>query len=333
MFRAVLQYKKLSFFGVGSGTFYAYSKTRYNKHQDAERLLLKNNIKQTTYELKQVKIENDTFINTFITEYDPNKKTLVMVHGWGSGLALWSSNIDDLAKKYNIYCLDLLGFGRSTRPKFKGKTPEDAKKFWVDSLELWRKELGLKDFTLLGHSLGGFIVTSYALEHPQNIDKLILAAPVGIEPWKFESREGFFPKLVKRLVDCNVTPQSLLRALGPFGEPFWSRIGERSRYRELDKDGWDYLYYNQIGKKSGDLAFMKLVTLNGWEYPLFDKLKDLKVPMRIIYGERDYIRPTFGPTVVEHMKPLYCDFKVVEGVGHHMYWKSKEFSNFVLSFK
>lgn len=333
MFRTILKYKKLSIFGLGSSSYISYEySTRSTKHLEAERLLFKNNIKHTNFELKQVKIGEDKFINTFITEFDPNKNTLVLVHGWGSGLALWSSNIDDLSKKYNIYCLDLLGFGRSSRPKFRGTTAEDAKKFWVESFELWRKELGLKDFTLLGHSLGGFITTSYALEYPNHVDKLILAAPVGIEPWKFPQRTGFFPKFLKFIVDYNFTPQSILRVLGPFGQKFWDNIGEKSKYRELDKDGWDYLYYNQVAKKSGDLAFMRLVSLNGWEYPLFDKLKELKIPLRIIYGERDYIRPSFGPTVVDHLKHIKCDFKIVEGVGHHMYWKSKEFANYVLSF-
>jgi pimeloyl-ACP methyl ester carboxylesterase len=42
----------------------------------------------------------------------------------GSGLALWNKNIDGLSEHYDIYCFDLLGFGRSSRPAFKGQTPE-----------------------------------------------------------------------------------------------------------------------------------------------------------------------------------------------------------------
>jgi pimeloyl-ACP methyl ester carboxylesterase len=39
-------------------------------------------------------------------------------------LALWNKNIDGLSEHYDIYCFDLLGFGRSSRPAFKGQTPE-----------------------------------------------------------------------------------------------------------------------------------------------------------------------------------------------------------------
>ena len=73
--------------------------------------------------------------------------------------------------------------------------------------------------------------------------------------------------------------------MGPFGYKFWSNVGEKIRYRELDKEGWEYLYHNQVGGKSGDHAFMKLLTKEGFGYPLFDKLKTLKVPTRIIFGE------------------------------------------------
>jgi len=78
--------------------------------------------------------------------------------------------------KYIVFYL--LGFGRSSRPVFKGKTPEDAENFWIDSFEIWRQQLGLKIFVLLVHSLGGFLSCSYALKYPENLKKVILCAPV-----------------------------------------------------------------------------------------------------------------------------------------------------------
>jgi pimeloyl-ACP methyl ester carboxylesterase len=329
--------------GAAGVSWTCSKKERSHDHLIAQNLLLKTNIKNTQYELKTVKLPTGEHINTFFTMYDPSKKNLVMLHGWGSGLALWASNIDDLAKHYNVYCIDLLGFGRSDRPKFSGKSPEDAKSFWVDSIEAWRKEMGLSKFLLLGHSLGGFLVTAYAIEHPDYVDKLILAAPVGIAPWRNEVEENFKSKALQHLLfgiyqrsnhigPYNITPQSLLRAMGPWGHKFWTYIGEKSKYRELDPMGWDYLYHNQVGKKSGDLAFIRFFSLRGWEYPLFDKLKMVKAPLRIIYGENDYIRPTFGPTVVKHLLPHPVDYTVINGIGHHMYWKRKEFAQMIIGF-
>jgi hypothetical protein len=73
-----------------------------------------------------------------------------------------------------------------------------------------------------------------------------------------------------------------------FCENLRTSIGERSRYRELDKEGWEYLWHNQVSSKSGDLAFMKLLTREGWGFPLMEKLPNLKVPTRIIFGETGF---------------------------------------------
>ncbi|KAF1954297.1 alpha/beta hydrolase fold family protein [Byssothecium circinans] len=114
--------------------------------------------------------------------------TLVMLHGYGAGLGFFYRNFEALsrAEGWKIYALDLLGMGRSTRPQFKihakdreGKITE-AENWFIDALEEWRIKRGLERFTLLGHSLGGYLATAYALKYPGRLNKLILASPVGI---------------------------------------------------------------------------------------------------------------------------------------------------------
>lgn len=60
----------------------------------------------------------------------------------------------------------LLGFGRSSRPKFSSDA-EKVEAQWVESVEEWRREVKLEQFILLGHSLGGYIATAYALKYPE----------------------------------------------------------------------------------------------------------------------------------------------------------------------
>jgi pimeloyl-ACP methyl ester carboxylesterase len=47
----------------------------------------------------------------------------------------------------------MLGFARSSRPHFDDD-PTLAELQWVQSLEAWRKEVGIEKMMLLGHSLG-----------------------------------------------------------------------------------------------------------------------------------------------------------------------------------
>lgn len=119
--------------------------------------------------------------------------TLVMVHGYGAGLGFFYKNFEPLsrAQGWKLYALDMLGMGNSTRPNFKihAKEPKEkiaeAESWFIDALEEWRKIRKIEKFTLLGHSLGGYLAVSYALKYPGRLNKLILASPVGIpeDPW------------------------------------------------------------------------------------------------------------------------------------------------------
>ncbi|KAF2742290.1 alpha/beta-hydrolase [Sporormia fimetaria CBS 119925] len=113
---------------------------------------------------------------------------LVMLHGYGAGLGFFYRNFEPLSREagWKVYALDLLGMGRSSRPAFKIHAKDrkgqiiEAENWFIDALEEWRIKRGLERFTLLGHSLGGYLAAAYALKYPGRLNKLILASPVGI---------------------------------------------------------------------------------------------------------------------------------------------------------
>lgn len=84
--------------------------------------------------------------------------------------------------------------GLSGRPKFpsikvKGdplspaniqSRVEQAESFFLDSFEDFAKKEQLSSFTMMGHSLGGYLSTAYALKYPERVKKLVLISPVGV---------------------------------------------------------------------------------------------------------------------------------------------------------
>ena len=117
----------------------------------------------------------------------------VLLHGYGAGLAFFFLNFPALAqwastRGTSVYAVDWLGMGRSARVPFRIRAKRgdiagrvcEAESFFVDSLEEWRERAGLEKMTLIGHSLGAYFSTVYALRYPQRVHKLVLLSPAGV---------------------------------------------------------------------------------------------------------------------------------------------------------
>ena len=166
-----------------------------------------------------VPLENQQKVWTL--KFNPNatKVPLVLVHGFGGGIGLWALNLDALSKNRTVYAFDLLGFGRSSRPHLSTNA-EQAEEQFVDSIEKWRQKVGLDRFVLVGHSLGGFLASSYALKHPTRVHHLVLADPWGFpEKPSDEELSVIIPAWVKVLgaVLSPFNPLAGVRAAGPWG--------------------------------------------------------------------------------------------------------------------
>ncbi|XP_016505954.1 uncharacterized protein LOC107823753 isoform X2 [Nicotiana tabacum] len=76
---------------------------------------------------------------------------VVLIHGFGTSAFHWRYNIPELAKKYKVYALDLLGFGWSE----KARIDYDAL-IWRDQVVDFLKEIVKQPTVLVGNGLGGF---------------------------------------------------------------------------------------------------------------------------------------------------------------------------------
>jgi len=69
---------------------------------------------------------------------DPQKPPVVLVHGFGASAYHWRYVVPELAKKYSVYAVDLLGFGMSSKPSvvYNGYT------VWSDQLTAFIEQVG-----------------------------------------------------------------------------------------------------------------------------------------------------------------------------------------------
>ncbi|MBA4422973.1 MAG: hypothetical protein C0390_07700 [Syntrophus sp. (in: bacteria)] len=89
---------------------------------------------------------------------------------------MWKKNIDDLAKKFKVYAVDLWGWGYSERLKEKEYSFERYGKQIVGFMDA----LNIPKASLVGQSMGGGISVYVAAHFPERVDRLILVDPAVI---------------------------------------------------------------------------------------------------------------------------------------------------------
>ena len=108
-------------------------------------------------------------------------EVVIFLHGAGGGASGYSNfkgNYPVFAEAgYRSIVPDLIGYGLSSKPDL----PQYDLDLFIAGVKGLVDGLGLKNVTLLGNSLGGAVALGYALAYPQDVARLILMAPGGVE--------------------------------------------------------------------------------------------------------------------------------------------------------
>jgi pimeloyl-ACP methyl ester carboxylesterase len=100
---------------------------------------------------------------------------LVLVHGITSSAETWKDVVPLLAEHYTVIAPDLMGHGRSAKPR--GDYSLGAYASGVRDLIV---ALGHDRATIAGHSLGGGVAMQFAYQFPERIERLVLVSSGGL---------------------------------------------------------------------------------------------------------------------------------------------------------
>lgn len=229
------------------------------------------------YEVKKVTIFDDIEI-AYVDEGAEDAPVIVMVHGLGGYIKNWYPTIEGLSDTYRCIALDLPGYGQSTLRAFD---EEDYMDFFARSLDAFVKKLELDNVILMGHSMGGQVSVVTALQNPNWLDQLILAAPAGFETFTKEEA-ATLTQFSSAAVLMSHTEDQIRAAykinfvnMPPLAEEM---IQDRIKAKEAP---WfkDYAKVREMGVK-GMLS-----------HPVFVELDQIKVPTYVLFGEKDFLIP------------------------------------------
>jgi len=103
-----------------------------------------------------------------------NRPPLLLVHGFGASTDHWRKNIGGLSREFEVWAIDLLGFGRSTKADVNYGAD-----LWRDQLHEFITEVIGRAVVLVGNSLGGYASLCLAAQRPESAAGLILLNPAG----------------------------------------------------------------------------------------------------------------------------------------------------------
>lgn len=131
-------------------------------------------------------------------ETNLDKPALLLVHGFGASTDHWRKNIEELQEQFQVWAIDLLGFGRSAKPN-----QEYSGNLWRAQLHDFITEVIGRPTILAGNSLGGYASLCVAANHPESTAGLILlnsAGPFSDTAEVTKKKPNYLGKLVRSLL-------------------------------------------------------------------------------------------------------------------------------------
>ena len=116
---------------------------------------------------------------------DISGERIVLVHGTGGRADRWLRNVDALAAAgHHVYAFDLPGHGFASKGAGLDCSVPGYRRFLGDFLDAMK----IANATIVGTSLGGHVVASYACEHPERVRAVVLSGSMGLVPLGAEAR-------------------------------------------------------------------------------------------------------------------------------------------------
>ncbi|PSB04606.1 alpha/beta fold hydrolase [Merismopedia glauca] len=213
---------------------------------------------------------------------------LLLVHGFGASTDHWRKNISGLASEFEVYAIDLLGFGRSAKPK-----RQYSGDLWREQIHDFITQVIKKPVILAGNSLGGYVSLGVAAQHPESASGLILLNSAGPFTDLVSSSPALEPNGLQKLLGNGVKwiwqqPLAKFLIFQYVSQPWVIRQTLEKVY--LDKSAVTEQLIEEIRRPACDVGALDVFS-SVFSTPQGEKvdvlLSQLNCPLLLLWGEGD----------------------------------------------
>jgi pimeloyl-ACP methyl ester carboxylesterase len=104
-----------------------------------------------------------------------NGPALLLIHGIGDSSDTWQPVLDELGRHHTVVAPDLLGHGRSEKPR-----ADYSIAAYANGMRDLLSVLEIDRVTVIGHSLGGGVAAQFAYQFPERCERLVLVDSGGV---------------------------------------------------------------------------------------------------------------------------------------------------------
>ena len=228
-------------------------------------------------------------------------KAIIFIHGSGESSYSWKEQVEQMNLDYSVIAIDLPSHGKSS--EFKKLSLD----LYVDVIKNLIEFLSLREVILAGHSLGGAIVQSYYLKHPENVKALILCST------------GAKLRVSKIILDS--TKKNF--------KEYLDSVPVGAFYRKTSKEVIEE-FIEEVEKVSPKVVHADYSICD--KFDVMNKVKAIKVPCLIIVGKADRLTPLkYSQYFKENLEK--AELVVIDKASHMvMLEKPEEFNLALLEF-
>lgn len=249
---------------------------------------------------------------------------LVLVHGWGDVAATWQFVVDEFAREWRVVAPDLRGFGQ---------TDGNDDTYWfaeyVADLDALLEHLSPEaPVKLVGHSLGGNLVSLYAGVRPERVTRLVNLEGTGLLPHPPEMAPARMAKWLSVLREKDQGKLPWFRTYATHAE-FAARL-KKDNPRLTDERA-EFMALNLGEVRADGTITLAADVHHRWDSPNLYRVeeymatwKNITAPTLMITGAHSFMFTRFfGKDAPEYRRRIECfrDIKEVtlEDSGHNMH--------------